>query len=130
MIECPNSRGEGSSQEVFTGQTRNLKNVIDIRPQIVIENCLPVPRNYTTGSDAGNYKVLGTSETGCPEDLKTSMLMMKIVDWWDTDLKCDKILDDGMAELELWRFDTVNPALARSRSTWASRRTRYKKSFY
>ena len=121
MIECPNSRGEpsvflnveGSSQEVFTGQTRNLKNVIyniDIRPRIVIKNCLPVPLHYTTGSDKANYKVLGTSETGCPEDLKTSLLLMKIVDWRDTDLRCTKIMDDSMGELERWRFDSVNPA--------------------
>ena len=122
VIECTNTRGdpsvylnvEGCAADIFRETSRELTSrnyVISIRPLILLKNCLPVPLFYACGNQ-DRFRPLQEGESGCLEELRHGQTLIRLRlhgdDGTNADMACNKVFDENMKQLELWRFESTD----------------------
>lgn len=130
-IQCTNAENRpdvflnvvGTRQEVFferTGKATSSAYMIDIRPWIVLKNCLPVTLFYRVATNVEGYQGGiddGAEETGDMKHLEPgatcylegvqqdfSKLVLKLFEFRSTDWICKELITESMPELATWRF--------------------------
>ncbi len=100
---------KGMREEIFlerTGKLSSSSYVLDIRPLLVVKNCLPVTLHYGFNGNTDNlfYMEAGGSAHMQGVCLGTTFLTLKIFSFRETDWTCSQLMEDNMPELGTWRF--------------------------
>jgi vacuolar protein sorting-associated protein 13A/C len=136
VVECSNTRGEpsvylnveGCATDIFRETSRELTSrnyVISIRPLVLLKNCLPVPLFYSCGNQA-RFRALQEGESGCLEELRhgQTLIRLRLDGEKNNDdsnsnagggLACNKVFDENMKQLELWRFEAFDAVASAQR---------------
>ena len=107
-VQCSNTKGrpevflnvEGTKEEIFLERTGKLSSVrynLDIRPLVVLKNCLPVPIFFSLGveelNDQSNMSYIEPGQSGHLQEFRFghTHLHMRIFGFRDTDWYCSQV---------------------------------------
>ena len=104
----------GTRENVFwerTGKSSGASYILDIRPLVVMKNCLPVTIHYAMGpasefDQSLNMQSLDPGQSGHLRDDRSgrSFLHLKIFEFRQTDWTCSQQMEAELPELSMWRF--------------------------
>lgn len=123
QIQCTNTQGlpdkfinvEGIREEVFLERSGNLTGthyILDIRPLVVMKNCLPVNIYYAIGGPQLDQDLpmsyIEPGQSGHLPGIRFgySSLHLKIYEFRETDWTCSQVIEE-LTELTTWRFYSV-----------------------
>ena len=104
---------KGRSESVFKEKSGKLDGVVynlDIRPELVFKNCLPVTIFYSVED---NWDQMLTLEPGKSAQLQglevgKTPLCLKIFEFRGADWRSRQVIERGMPELCVWAFEPTN----------------------
>ncbi len=125
QIQCTNTKGrpevyiniEGTKEEIFLERTGKLSSVVytlDIRPLVVLKNCLPVTIHYCLGGevvdDENQMSSIDPGQSGHLQGIRFghTYLHMRIFEFRETDWSCSQLIEQELAELTTWRFYSID----------------------
>ena len=106
----------GTREEVFLERSGKLSGnsyILDIRPLVVMKNCLPVTIHYAMGSenldDKTHMQSLEPGQSGHLRDDRSgrSYLHLKIFEFRQKDWTCAQQMESELPELSMWRFTST-----------------------
>lgn len=105
---------KGRKETVFTERSGKLESVaynLDIRPELVFKNCLPVNIFYSVDDNWDQMLTLEPGKSALLQGLEVGKtpLCLKIFEFRRADWRSRQVIEKGMPELCVWPFEPVNP---------------------
>jgi len=128
VIHCTNSEEptgiylniEGSKESVLlanSGKSLGVRYVLDIRPLVVLTNCLPVPVFFAVGGnteDEVTFKDLNPGESAHLPQIRFGFTWMhlKIFGFRDSDWICSQLIENELHDaISHWKFRSVHAGI-------------------
>ena len=105
---------KGRKESVFKERSGKLDSVaynLDIRPELVFKNCLPVNIYYSVDDNWDQMLTLEPGKSALLQGLEVGKtpLSLKIFEFRRADWRSRQVIEKGMPELCVWPFEPVNP---------------------
>ena len=105
---------KGRKESVFREGSGKLDSVaynLDIRPELVFKNCLPVNIYYSVEDNWDQMLTLEPGKSALLQGLEVGKtpLCLKIFEFRHSDWKSRQVIEKGMPELCVWPFEPINP---------------------